>query len=350
LAGRVFPANDPIAKMMKPGSDTSSLAALRAGETALALLEGGCRGRLLAAFSSAIYLDCGRDELCWLVGGEAPMHRRALYAEKLPPQATAEMAFEALGGLLRFDNGLALDFSQALPWAPPRLAPEDAAPISDVSSRLPAIVRLWESDSPPPGFGFLVPYIGLALQGCLPASCTAEGTIQRSAWPHLREIIQACLHHDLPRLLEYAKGLIGLGEGLTPSGDDFVGGVLFSLAVLQDTYGLAADGTAEREQFLAWAKPRTNIISYTLLKEHAGGNACAPLSHLVHAMLCGQNMERIRQCGAKSVRLGHSTGWDLLAGALTGLLLVVGANPQSADFACTHSSQHLSGERERWFS
>ncbi len=53
------------------------------------------------------------------------------------------------------------------------------------------------------------------------------------AWPGIHELAKACLLRDMTGLLQEANALVGLGEGLTPSGDDFLGGLLFCVNTIQ---------------------------------------------------------------------------------------------------------------------
>src|SRR5439155_20612443 len=54
-----------------------------------------------------------------------------------------------------------------------------------------------------------------------------ESIVARAA-PHVRALVSACTHDDARAAVDAARPLLGLGDGLTPSGDDFIGGVLFA--------------------------------------------------------------------------------------------------------------------------
>lgn len=106
-----------------------------------------------------------------------------------------------------------------------------------------------------------------------------------------------------------AEALIGLGPGLTPSGDDYLGGMLVALRAC----GRAAQGAA----LWRWLEPRlaarTSAISAAHLAAAAEGEAHEAL-HLCIAELFTKN-------GAWNAVLpqldavGHCSGWDALAGA-----------------------------------
>jgi hypothetical protein len=116
--------------------------------------------------------------------------------------------------------------------------------------------------------------------------------------------------------------LIGLGGGLTPSGDDFVGGLLFCLDHMgQTSLAMKLIDAVKQPEFLSSA---TNEISAAILMDLARGHAVAPLHEFVNRLLMGESIASIHPFIPELTGLGHSTGWDLLAGVLTGLLAARG--------------------------
>ncbi len=107
-----------------------------------------------------------------------------------------------------------------------------------------------------------------------------------------------------------AAGLIGLGAGLTPSGDDFVGGAMIALRALGR--GDLADSLGARA--LAAAPARTNRISLAHLASAARGEGAAAL-HAAMAALCAGGSDLPRRLGELDA-IGHTSGWDALAGAV----------------------------------
>jgi len=196
----------------------------------------------------------------------------------------------------------------------------------------------------PKGFGGLIPRILSGANDGIPSSPVVWlAPAVRRAWPAVRNVVRACLSLDFPRLLEHAEELIGLGEGLTPSGDDFVGGLLFWLSAWGNAYARPSPlESSDLVSFLERSKPLTNLISFTLLADHAEGHSFEALHHLTDALLTGQDGERIRQRAGRLIRLGHSTGWDLLTGVAAGLLTTAGVlsavRPDSIPLPSLHPS------------
>ena len=111
-----------------------------------------------------------------------------------------------------------------------------------------------------------------------------------------------------------AKVLIGLGPGLTPSGDDFLGGLLVTLRRLR--YQKAADTLAE--WVLSHAPERTNIISYAHLENAAKGDCGEALHKTLEAISDGKT-EALSHGITALDDVGHSSGWDALAGVTLAL-------------------------------
>jgi hypothetical protein len=114
---------------------------------------------------------------------------------------------------------------------------------------------------------------------------------------------------DISHPPEEAGALLGLGPGLTPSGDDFIGGVLIALRALGRVR------TAER--LAGWAEPlareRTSIISRAHLACAAGGMGAGALHETLVAIGRPGGADfaaRVDAAGAA----GHTSGWDALAG------------------------------------
>jgi len=143
--------------------------------------------------------------------------------------------------------------------------------------------------------------------GCamLPATMLARGTGPRIA--RLRDWIGARLIR--PTREPPPLDLVGLGPGLTPAGDDLLCGALLALhaigqiASARDLY--AAIGEV--------ARFATSPLSAACLKAAAEGQSSEPLHQTIVALLTNQSVARPLEALA---RIGHTSGWDALAGAV----------------------------------
>jgi hypothetical protein len=116
--------------------------------------------------------------------------------------------------------------------------------------------------------------------------------------------------------------LVGLGPGLTPSGDDFLGGLLFAAHHLRAAYPSAFEQAGDLlRDFLQEARLLTNRISHTILADLAHGHGPAPLHDLIDLLWQANPEPSWRDSAQHLIHIGHTSGWDMLAGMLTGMLL-----------------------------
>lgn len=134
-----------------------------------------------------------------------------------------------------------------------------------------------------------------------------SGTRQR-----LAEVSRAVVRADRRAAAAAARPLIGLGPGLTPSGDDALAGVEAALHAL----GHPAAG------FLAMAlddvADRTTTVSAMLLR-HASLGEFTERTHRLLAALLGDNDAVLPGAIERAIAWGATSGMDGLIGVLAGL-------------------------------
>jgi hypothetical protein len=140
----------------------------------------------------------------------------------------------------------------------------------------------------------------------------------------LNKALEAAYAGDYAAVGDDLLILIGLGPGLTPSGDDLVAGLAASL-VWQARIGcIPAELARQVVQVVREAAPAsTNRISARLLWYACEGVLYAPAMKLGEAMLSGDTGAMLRS-GKHLSSIGHTTGLDLSVGLLTGMLLGIG--------------------------
>jgi Protein of unknown function (DUF2877) len=131
-----------------------------------------------------------------------------------------------------------------------------------------------------------------------------------------RGLMHALQIHDQPAIRGHTRGLIGLGPGLTPSGDDLLCGLLAGLRILDDRPGLrcssAQANLALIDRTVAEAQTRTTLLSRTLLHYAAQGVATEPLLRVLWALGSGLGIADVDHV----LGIGHSSGSDMLTGAV----------------------------------
>ncbi|MFF2754847.1 DUF2877 domain-containing protein [Psychrobacillus sp. NPDC058041] len=127
----------------------------------------------------------------------------------------------------------------------------------------------------------------------------------------VNELSNKRLHEAIP----HAVSLLGLGPGLTPSGDDFLVGLFTSFQLKNSPF---ANYQWFFEEIERVAKTATNEISYIAIKKASVGKIRESIIVLVNALF-EENEEQLILSLKKVLNIGSSSGTDIALGILTGL-------------------------------
>lgn len=252
-----------------------------------ALMRSGGMTRPVPGFESTPF-RISAGTLVW-IGLEGPLHPRTVLIETGP--ITARLRFNAgseIASVHCAETVAAQGFSAG-----------DAA-----RTATRAVLRVFTS-AKPTGFGVL-------LRGAMPSFPLSHRV------DAARGLASACAAGDAAALARSAMLLLGVGAGLTPSGDDFVGGALLALRMMHP----GPDWQSASQAIVAHAAQRTHLISATLLSDLANGHSYAALHAFADAIARSDTDSTMRHA-LDLVSIGSSSGWDMLAGfmaALTGTL------------------------------
>jgi len=114
--------------------------------------------------------------------------------------------------------------------------------------------------------------------------------------------------------------VIGLGPGLTPSGDDFLSGLLSLLWYLEEE----EDISIYKRNLLQEMIPRaheTTPVSRAFLEAAMKGEFTESILDL-YKVMGSKDIEKSKEILRNISRLGHSSGTDTLAGVLFGIIVV----------------------------
>jgi hypothetical protein len=291
------------------------------GQKAAELLSlPGYVGRVLAVVSSAVYLAGHDGQVLWLGQAGLPAHRRCVLASFHAENVEAGMEFSASGTCLRLGSDMVIELANANLWMP--RAVEWSRPPEVVQVHLTEVLEAIRH-RPLKGLGYALAWITRPA-GCIDYSVVSsmDALLLHRAEPIIQELVTACRRRDLEGVMNAGLDLVGLGPGLTPSGDDYLGGLLFSAHHLRAADGVTfeKDGDLLRD-LLCEARPLTTRVSHTILSDLAHGHGPAPLHDLLSLLVQGSAGLPLRESVQQLIAIGHSSGWDMLAGALTGMLL-----------------------------
>ncbi len=119
---------------------------------------------------------------------------------------------------------------------------------------------------------------------------------------------QAWVARNTPQMIESITGLLGRGQGLTPSGDDCVLGLLLML----NRWQIGGDWHELNQHVIEAAYQTTTLLSANLIECAADGQADERLMKVVDGIVTGQ--PAIRECVDCALGWGNSSGIDALMG------------------------------------
>ncbi len=290
------------------------------GDPARRALGVGTHWSVLAVFRRSFYCRSGAGRLICLgptaLGG-GPLN--VLCA--IPPAADwpaaglhPGMAAGCDGAALTFPEGTRFTFRDAARWRPTPPPPGWQSiylsrGVDALRSRLAAH---------PPRNGLWPLLLPLAVPASGPRLGTAAcSPLLRAAVPGIHAL-EVWLGESMaggggapPFLPSAVRALVGLGPGLTPSGDDFLCGAMIALHSLG--WGFLARRLAA--QVIDWGQHLTHAISLAHLDCAGGGEGSAPL-HDVIAALGTPDVPGLAASLTALDTIGHTSGWDALAGLL----------------------------------
>src|SRR2546428_815414 len=262
------------------------------GWRAQAAPRGATEAPVPAGLSASIYVDAGGGVL-WVGAADATPHARAIHVARPP-------AVPIVGDRVRVTMPAALR-----PWRP-QDAPatvEAAAALRRGATRLAARAATLDT---PRGFGAWLLQVPLAFP-------------LDAARARADALAHACAADDPARAADAARALLGLGPGLTPAGDDLVGGAFFARALLARAG--ACDAARRRARLTAPDVQRQSL-------RHRGRARRAPgrIFNRAGGRVMTTSAERMVNVGeteriVSAVAGGALTVWGLSRMSLGGLLV-----------------------------
>jgi len=131
-------------------------------------------------------------------------------------------------------------------------------------------------------------------------------------WNAILGVKSALISLDELNFLQNAKNMVGFGRGLTPSGDDFLSGLLFTLNWINNDLIPRLWLNKIQQQILEFSREKTNAVSFSLLYCATTGSADFRVQQLVEPLI---NEDVLFQDQAINIaRWGNSSGLDLFIG------------------------------------
>lgn len=288
------------------------------GPVAKRHLSGPARqGTVLAAFRQSAYVRFQPEAVTCLCSAQlAPGPLNVLCP--LPPSLFSGlrpgMPVIVDARALRIESHT-FDLDGAVEWRPPEMPHRDRWCCR--SQRHAVLLRLLDPHDLGEGFAPLLRPLSTDWR-TLEVAEPGDLGLMRTAVPAIRHLL-AWLGRAVSSDLEPPPALtplIGLGPGLTPSGDDFLCGILVALHVLDYKETATRVAYAVNE-----ALPGTNLISRAHLSCASEGLGSQAIHDAISGLLTCDAVQLDRAIKALG-RTGHSSGWDGLAGVLACLAVL----------------------------
>lgn len=265
------------------------------------------RGVIERVFARSAHLRAGGVFLT-LGGPSLPRHPFSILTPQFPSGLTAGGGFVLSERALRLECGPSLDLSGLRRYAPAQKIARPAGPAA-IARTLEAARGAALGQS---GLFRLVPGEGVPEPAAGP-----EALLRERAGLLAGRLFRAARASDWAEFESAARDLAGLGLGLTPSGDDFLAGMLAALRFCGRSGGRPVPREA-LERTAATAASRTSAFSGFLLRGAAAGLVAEPVCRWLCAVCAGKI--RLATLATRQVlTLGSTSGADTLAGLIAGV-------------------------------
>lgn len=263
--------------------------------------------RVAAAFERSFYVEDRDGRLaCFLREGAEPGPLHVVCAGWRAPRrcgVAAGVALRRTGPLLEAE-GLRIDLERSRPWRPPAFPRFDREACAAGRGRL---LSLTGELAPPDSLA-----AGRPLDDAGGGGDPMAAALRREIRAGLAALSSWIANPD-GRVPDGVFSLLGLGPGLTPSGDDVVAGALLTLHALDRRELAARLGGA----LLARPRAATNRISWAHLSAAAEGCGALVFHEILNDVLGGGTA--LRPLLERAGRVGHTSGWDVVLGMTTTL-------------------------------
>ncbi len=273
----------------------------------------------MAVLRNAVYMESFDGHIICIVAGDVDGPLTVRVADIAPMLAAlipgSTPPFRVTGESLQIAGAPGIQWAHAARWKPesPYLVGSSNARIHAVRVLAEAISGIENEESCGPVVAHLT-----GAPSAVPLHAVASRVL--TGFKSAREAVRSGAYAEASDML---VALIGLGPGLTPSGDDLLAGLAASL-VWQSRRSAFVGEFAQLllNMVIAVAPSRTNLISARLLWYACQGLLYAPAMELGAALLQGDaDADAISTPLKKLSAIGNTTGVDLATGLSLGTLL-----------------------------
>jgi Protein of unknown function (DUF2877) len=215
---------------------------------------------------------------------------------------------------------LRLSTQNSQPWNPRPRLPTACQP-ERLEQNLAYLTALLAEKAPREGLAVLASLsVDPALSSPAPdlAAAADDSLLLHTARPAAERLLEGTIHQHIPLARQGASTLIGLGPGLTPSGDDVLIGFMAATSLLSEPLGLSSELYQRLHmELLTIARGRTNKLSITWMEYAKQGEVAEHIGQLFQRLVI-DDTRLLEEAALEVLKSGATSGADLLTGVILG--------------------------------
>jgi hypothetical protein len=278
------------------------------GRIAAEAIESHASGVVMGLSSKGIFLHLG-DSILFITDApyKSPFNIYVPGFNRLMNLLEQNVPFEVIPGAIVFhSHAIKLITENAEVWTPPAPVEINSSQSQRIASANALVARISEID---PQKGWIFLYNKLT---------TLPGNMVERITLNTQSFVNGYKKGDLELCLSSADYLLGLGGGLTPSGDDWLTGFLLYQTRFLQTSNLQSDFSNQMKNALtAHAFQKTTTISANRIAAAGRGWAEESFLQVIDSLFSGDEMP----AGLAEIltHFGHSSGVDTTVGIAASL-------------------------------
>jgi hypothetical protein len=208
-----------------------------------------------------------------------------------------------------------VSLQRSRPWNPrPSLVPTSCS-ADWLTCNLGSLVHLVINQGPAASLAQLA-----LLIDCPAASAPPDASLLvQKAWNSSRHLLQAITAQQTQMAVGAAEAFIGLGPGLTPSGDDLLTGLIATTTLLSEALGMRSDFYQHfSSEVLKRAQGQTTLLSSNWIEYASRGEVSELLGPVLHTLILPDQPQRLAAQASLVLSSGATSGADLLVGVILG--------------------------------
>jgi len=217
---------------------------------------------------------------------------------------------------LSVDGALEISLEGAEIWQPKTCA-KGRSTFEHAKKNLKTLEKFVASNGRREGLGELLSHIDeIAIGKISPTSDFND--IAKVVLPSLMNLFKAIGSENIDGIKKNSRNIVGLGPGLSPSGDDALMGLMVALWWSANSLGGDIERVKKINEAIISNANKTTLLSQQLLRHAARGETNEAVETLLDGIFVG-GPEDIGISAQRVLDIGETSGTDMMAGILLGL-------------------------------